>query len=190
MSFRKPRLWEFEPKYERLRGMFNEEQCDRILEEKDDWNASSDEITIRGDVYRSSDLWWMTPSARKSRWVFDHLRKLVLDYNSAHYQFEIDGSDDLQLTRYGPGQHYQWHADLGSGRTSRRKLSLSVLLSDPGDFKGGDLEFFRSEKKSGIVNLKKGDGVIFPSWLKHRVAPVTEGERYSLVSWWTGPPLR
>jgi len=77
-----------------------------------------------------------------------------------------------------------------------RKLSVSCLLSDPKDYKGGDLEFqIRNQDDPTIVNntehiRKRGSIIVFPSFVWHRVKPVTEGTRYSLVIWNLGPPWK
>jgi PKHD-type hydroxylase len=79
-----------------------------------------------------------------------------------------------------------------------RKLSVSVLLSDPKDFKGGEFEFdFRNhdpkdkENKQVAKELnKKGSMIVFPSFIWHRVKPVTKGVRYSLVLWYLGHPWK
>ncbi len=65
---------------------------------------------------------------------------------------------------------------------------MTLLLSDPSDFKGGELEFMDKGKK--INDLKRGQAIFFASFLRHRVAPVKKGVRHSLVMWFGGPPLR
>jgi len=54
------------------------------------------------------------------------------------------------------------------------------------DYKGGDFEI----KDDGLVELSKGDMLVFPSDLLHRVNPVTEGKRTSLITWVRGPEWR
>jgi predicted 2-oxoglutarate/Fe(II)-dependent dioxygenase YbiX len=58
---------------------------------------------------------------------------------------------------------------------------LSVLGALNNDYKGGELVFFQDQ----IVELKQGDLMVFPSvfMYPHRVETVTEGTRYSFVSW-------
>jgi PKHD-type hydroxylase len=86
----------------------------------------------------------------------------------------------VQLATYHKGDHYGWHVDGRPGDKTRRALSISVLLTD--DFKGGRLDF----RTPGAPQLKKpGDIVIFNSDEWHRVAPVTDGVRESLVVWFT-----
>ena len=64
---------------------------------------------------------------------------------------------------------------------------MTLLLSNPSTFEGGELEFM-DDKKS--VKLKQGQAIFFASWLRHRVKPVTKGERKSLVMWFGGPPFK
>ena len=79
-----------------------------------------------------------------------------------------------------------------------RKLSVTVSLSDPKNYKGGDLQFDLSNPKqknkriiTTIENIKpQGSIVVFPSFLWHRVTPVTKGTRYSLVIWSLGKPWK
>jgi len=79
-----------------------------------------------------------------------------------------------------------------------RKLSVTVTLSDPKDYKGGELEFdFRNmdpDKKRNVKKcteiLPKGSLVVFPSFVWHRVCPVKSGERNSLVIWNLGWPFK
>jgi PKHD-type hydroxylase len=78
-----------------------------------------------------------------------------------------------------------------------RKLSVTCSLSDPKDYKGGELEFdFRnmdpdkkSVRKCAEIS-ERGSIVVFPSHIWHRVKPVTKGTRYSLVIWNLGHPFK
>ena len=70
-------------------------------------------------------------------------------------------------------------------------------MSDPKDYKGGELEFDFRNKKPNISSIQtcleilpKGSIVVFPSHIWHRVKPVTKGIRYSLVIWNLGYPFK
>ena len=109
-------------------------------------------------------------------------------------KFNIQQIEPLQVTRYvAPHGHYDFHQD-GNGFIEgtdnlTRKLSLSCLLNNSEDFKGGELEFYTNTTPQS-VKLNKGDVVVFPSYQLHRVKPVTKGERYSLVAWVRGPQFQ
>ncbi len=135
-----------------------------------------------GGVARRSSVGWLEDASVSAR-----LSEVVGALNTAHFHFEIEDHEILQVASYAPGDTYGWHIDLGPGAASRRKLSISVLLSDPSEFDGGQLEF---GVEGCTAELGIGDAVIFPSYLRHRVAPVSRGLRRSVVGWFVGPPFR
>lgn len=111
--------------------------------------------------------------------------------NDRYFNFDLASFDQgLQLTRYDgeQEQHYDWHVDRGMG-TGQRKLSLTLQLSDPNDYEGGDLEL-RFGKDPVKINKDRGMIALFPSYTMHRVKPVTKGIRYSLVAWVSGPAFK
>jgi PKHD-type hydroxylase len=135
-----------------------------------------------GGKTRQSQIQFV-PFTEAYKWIFDKLAAIVVSGNTQKFKFQIDKFEEgFQFTKYEPSDHYSWHSDLGDeDERVRRKLSLVVLLND--DYEGGDLQFF----PSGIaIPRRKGLVALFPSYLVHRVAPVTRGTRYSLVSWVAG----
>lgn len=64
---------------------------------------------------------------------------------------------------------------------------MSCLLSPENEFEGGDLELFN---EGAGVKLKQGQAIFFASFIRHRVKPVTRGNRKSLVMWFGGPPFK
>ena len=98
---------------------------------------------------------------------------------------------EMQLSRYlaEDGGHYDWHIDGTEPEEGmQRKLSISILLNDPAEFEGGELQIKGVESKN--ILTKRGSIVVFPSFLEHRVTPVTWGVRYSAVTWAMGPAFR
>jgi PKHD-type hydroxylase len=76
-----------------------------------------------------------------------------------------------------------------------RKLSVTISLSDPSEYKGGNLRFdFGPHRKDRYHTCKeirpRGSMIVFPSHIQHQVTPVTFGTRYSLVAWNLGKPFR
>ena len=112
--------------------------------------------------------------------------------NGMYWRYDINGfHEHLQYTVYdGSGTHYDWHVDNNMlTDLPPRKLSMSVQLSDPDDYDGGGLEISDGQ----IVEATDARGssvIVFPSYRVHRVTPVTEGVRRSLVVWANGPPFR
>jgi PKHD-type hydroxylase len=123
-------------------------------------------------------------------WVFERVNAVVNAMNDEFFGFDLTSMEQgFQFTRYSaPGEHYEWHIDRGI-LSGTRKLSLSLQLSDPDDYEGGDLELWfggepvKASRERGVMTL-------FPSWAMHRVTPVTEGVRYSLVCWVSGPSFK
>ena len=110
--------------------------------------------------------------------------------NDKFFKFDLFGAmEGLQFTSYkGPGGKYGKHVDRNHGGIIR-KLSLTVQLSDPKKYEGGDLCLYDSDKPS-LGSKKQGGVVVFPSFVQHEVRPVTKGQRYSLVAWITGKPFK
>ena len=124
------------------------------------------------------------PPSEENAWVFGRLQGAIVSANQYAYNFELAGfREGFQFTRYDIGGHYRWHVDLGLEERMDRKLSLTVQLSDEKAYDGGELQFFPNS-----FQAPKGQGVIaiFPSFVPHRVTPVTRGTRFSLVSWVAG----
>jgi len=154
---------------------------------------------------RNSDIVWMS-----DRWIYNEIQPYIRSANvQAGWNFEWDFSESCQFTKYTKGQFYDWHCDSWNKPYIRensnapdhgkiRKLSVTVTLSDPKDYKGGELEFdFRQndpDKPNKKIKCKeilpKGSLIVFPSFVWHRVCPVTKGERNSLVIWNLGYPFR
>jgi PKHD-type hydroxylase len=89
---------------------------------------------------------------------------------------------------HSPGGKYGRHIDSAPG-TLIRKLSFTVQLSEPEDYKGGDLCLYLGDKAE-VMKKEQGFVALFPSYVLHEVKPVTQGTRYSLVSWITGKPFK
>ena len=155
---------------------------------------------------RNSNVVWINDT-----WVYKEIQPYIHKANElAGWNFEWDWSESCQFTKYNKGQFYNWHCDSwdkpyfnqknpqdpSNGKI--RKLSVTVSLSDPNDYKGGELEFdFKNvdpDKKPNIRKCKeilpKGSLVVFPSFVWHRVCPVKSGERNSLVIWNLGYPFK
>ena len=112
--------------------------------------------------------------------------------NLNHMMFDnVRLTEPAQFTEYPKGGFYDWHMDLNAfGQTGQhpiRKISMTCLLSDPSEFKGGDLAFDDNKSK---ITLQQGQAVFFASFMKHRVEPVKKGVRRSLVMWFGGPPFK
>lgn len=119
----------------------------------------------------------------------DYLFSQISTLNAQNLKLEISGMEPLQLIRYQEGDHYVWHTDWSPVNNKKRKLSFSVQLSEPSSYEGGNLELFRGPE-TDIATREQGHLTMFPSWTLHRVNAVTQGERWALVGWVTGKPIK
>ena len=142
---------------------------------------------------RSSRVKWIH-EVDPNLWIYRKLQQCIHEVNSTTFQFNLKGwSDQIQYTEYSEEYEgkYDWHLDNNSGEYSHRKLSISVQLSEKDSYEGGDFEIFPSTPEFGITYTKSiGNAIIFPSFLAHRISPVTKGIRRSLVWWVGGCPFR
>lgn len=126
-------------------------------------------------------------------WIFDKMSQAIVQMNDQFFGFDLTCMEQgLQFTRYcAPGEHYDWHIDRG-GQFGTRKLSVTMQLSNSDDYEGGDLELWFGGSEEDIMKADRTRGLMtfFPSWVMHRVAPVTKGVRYSLVCWVSGPSFK
>ena len=115
-------------------------------------------------------------------------------WNSVYKKY-IDGYDELpdKSGKQLPSQ-YTHHAKM-IGKV--RKLSMTLNLTDPNDYEGGNLLFdfgeasqAKQSQKEIDVARTQGTLIVFPSFLRHCISPVTKGTRYSLVNWSLGRPFR
>ena len=151
---------------------------------------------------RDSNICWFN-----DRWIYREIQPYVKMANQqAGWNFQWDWTESCQFTIYKKGQYYDWHCDSwdkpyqeeGPTKGKIRKLSNIVQLTDPKEYEGGELEFdFRQndpdkKRKTQIAKeiTPKGSIIVFPSFVWHRVKPITKGLRYSLVNWNLGYPFQ
>jgi PKHD-type hydroxylase len=65
------------------------------------------------------------------------------------------------------------------------------VLSDNYEYEGGEFQIINAEQsEASTVEQKKGRLIVFPSWMVHKVKPVTRGVRKSIVVWVVGPNFK
>lgn len=174
-------------------SIFTEEECERIIALSDAMPLVEGHIGFNRKAkldatIRNSSLKWLLPGP-DSTWVFERIRDAGNEANK-FYKYDLHGFRGIQIARYEVSGHYTWHSDLGAGETSLRKLSISVQLSAPEDYDGGELEFQTLRDERLKPSKERGSVIFFPPFMAHRVTPVTRGVRWSLVTWIYGPPFR
>jgi len=110
--------------------------------------------------------------------------------NTLFFNFDTSNQlSNIRMLRYEDTGKYDWHLDIGNEETSVRKITAIVQLSNESDYEGGNFEFSMTDetgKDTAVGSRKKGSLILFPSYLGHRVSPLTSGVRYSILTWMLG----
>jgi len=178
--------------------------CDSII--KLGKNKKLDKARIGGSGYnkdiRNSNVTWLDDF-----WLYRYIHPYIQMANkNAGWNYQWDYSEMFQFTEYKKNQFYSWHRDSWDGpykdhnnknfNGKIRKLSVICSLVEPSDFKGGELLFQPRDQTNSDITIEckeilpRGSIVVFPSYVFHKVNPVTKGKRYSLVSWNLGVPFK
>jgi len=162
--------------------VFNDKELELIDRVKDEYEEKDANTFGAGKNHRKSNIRWL-PYDDTTAWIFNRLIDCMHEANMSLYDFDWNGETEaIQYTEYDSKYegHYDYHVDIG-GDQQNRKLSAVVMLND--DYEGGELELYQ---KDISYALGKGNVVIFPSYMLHKVHPVTKGLRKSLVVWGIG----
>ena len=158
---------------------------------EDNWDFEKNQIKNAGvpdDSIRRTKLNWFPTNHPYNKILSDYVQKA----NKIMYHYNLTKFTPCQFARYDVNDFYDYHQDSGHQiveyEKETRKISMTVQLSDPKDYEGGEFYFYNGNKEEIEPEIKKqGSIVCFDSRMWHRVAPVTKGVRYSLVSWILGP---
>jgi PKHD-type hydroxylase len=149
---------------------------------------------------RICETLWMDDTT-ETAWIFVRLAGVVAEVNRENFHFDLDEfRESAQILRYSApvitsggtssAGRYDTHVDIGAGgHSATRKLSLSIQLSAAGSYSGGGLQIGENDE-DWSAPLDAGTAILFPSFVKHRILPLTVGTRYALVAWVHGPAFR
>tara|TARA_B100000768_G_C11232405_1_gene355714 strand:+ start:36 stop:650 length:615 start_codon:yes stop_codon:yes gene_type:complete len=176
-----------------------EEEVDRVIALASELPEAKKATTIGsedGGSVRSSSVKWLPKNNSNWNWLYKKMMRLSVEANNALWHFDLRTAlEAIQYTEYYASEngHYDWHQDIGVGDLpSKRKISITIQLSESDEYKGGELLICTGSNGKGefdnnkVCPRGKGVGVLFPSYMMHRVTPVTEGTRKSLVLWTGG----
>ena len=169
---------------------FSKEECQTII------NIAKNKGLIKGKTKEESDvrdskISWLYP-VDDMDWVFRKVTDITLNLNERFFKFDLFGlNEGFQFTNYeAPSGKYGKHVDRGINMCVR-KLSISIQLTNPAEYEGGELKLYDGEdNKANIMNKEPGTLILFPSYVLHEVMPVTKGTRNSLVTWVTGKQFK
>ncbi len=152
------------------------------------------------DVYnkdiRSCEIHWMHEEGDEEELmpIYTEVTYKIRQINDCMWKYIINGWEPFQYTQYDEsyGGHFNWHIDVhpkfNVDDFDPRKISFSVGLSNLDDYDGGDF-MIKIDRNDREFKLGRGDVIVFPSWMLHKVSSVTKGMRRTLVGWGNGPLL-
>jgi PKHD-type hydroxylase len=192
----------FEPKWKSLLAntvdpIFTPQQCQDIINMGHQQKAEKAKVGHKekaGGKYdtkmRITTISWIPFKALPD--MYKIIERTMKQVNGNHFGYEgMTITEPAQFTEYPKGGFYDWHMDADVNcqfEPPVRKMSMTILLSDPSEFVGGDLEFMTEGNKP--PQLMQGQAIFFCSLIRHRVAKVKKGIRRSLVMWFGGPPFK
>jgi hypothetical protein len=172
---------------------FTPEECERIITtagaQPQEQAVTKDQKNRDGKMsdarVRDGSLAWLDMTeGSEMRWVLDRMQNF-LSRGERTWGVRSLGvgnpTKGIQVARYGPDDHYEWHTDT-SPSSRARVMSVTVQLSPPSEYEGGHVEF----GTYGNASTDVGTMVLFASYLPHKVHKVTSGVRYSIVAWFGG----
>ena len=180
-----------------IKPIFTPEHCQDIINMGHQQKAQNAKVGHREDKggkydtkMRITTISWIPFKAMPE--MYKIIEHSMLQANRNHFGYDgVQITESAQFTEYPKGGFYDWHMDAEVHcrfEPPVRKVSMTILLSDPSEFVGGDLEFMTEGNKP--PQLLQGQAVFFNSLLRHRVAKIKKGIRRSLVMWFGGPPFK
>jgi PKHD-type hydroxylase len=190
-----------EPKWKSLMAntvepLFTPAQCQDIInmghqQKSEEARVGSTKKKSKYDTkMRITTISWLPFKAMPD--MYRIIERSMLQVNGNHFGYEgMSITEPAQFTEYPKGGFYDWHMDAEVNcqfEPPVRKISMTILLSPPSEFEGGDLEFMTEGNKP--PQLLQGQAIFFCSMIRHRVSKVKKGIRRSLVMWFGGPPFK
>jgi len=154
--------------------------------------TTQDQDDFTENEYRKSNIKWI-PMEDQYKWIYDKIGGMAIEANQNMFHFDLNSMPELiQYTEYYDHEkgHYDWHMDVGHEHLSQRKISVTVQLSESDEYTGGDLQLWPGGTYPIQAPRGKGNVIIFPSFMMHRITPILKGTRKSFVLWLGGGHYR
>tara|TARA_E500000331_G_scaffold8287_1_gene7917 strand:- start:64 stop:696 length:633 start_codon:yes stop_codon:yes gene_type:complete len=137
-------------------------------------------------ITRSTKIHWMRSQDKCLVPIYHEISTKIRLINHNMWDYTYDGYEPFQYSEYDISDHFDWHIDqIKFTGPNIRKVSFSIGLSNEDEYEGGDLVLKQSDKDNHY-KLGRGDIIVFPSWMLHKVTPITKGKRRVVVGWAQG----
>lgn len=166
-----------------LFNIFDDEKVNNIRSAIFKVPFTDGKLTAQGEAKLVKNNQQITHSSSKEakELLLDLERELIKNPTFRNYtHFRL--FTDTMINKYGPGETYGWHYDNHLIKAQRTDISFTLFLTDPQDYEGGELEL-KYPMQTKKIKGRRGQILIYPTGVLHRVNPVTKGERISMVGW-------
>jgi PKHD-type hydroxylase len=190
--------WHLNPKINEywayLDNVFSAEECQQIIALGTKLETYQAEITKNTSIeleIRKNKVGFFNSSDKDNTWIYQRITDATTNINRQFFNYDLDYIELLQFTVYDQlNDHYIAHMDsIMPLSVHNRKLSFSLQLSAADAYQGCDLEIFRNGEYQPATRTQ-GSMIFFPSFILHKVTPLTRGKRHSLVGWVCGPNFK
>lgn len=169
---------------------FTPDECNYICNLNGSWQDSLTQgRTEKDENVRNSKQLWLQPT-QETIWIWERFKHFIEQANSYIWKMDLENfMEHMQLTKYGEQGHYDWHIDTGNDRSSHRKISCVLNLTNHKEYKGGGT-LIKVGRKAELLPMDQGTLNIFPSYVLHKAKQIKKGTRMSLVCWVGGSHYR
>jgi len=182
------------PSHIHIKNFITPDFCDDIIKHCEKEKQHLAKLNRISDYKKILQTRYSYISFHNDKYILDNLSKQSFEKNSNSYKFDIDLPTYFHYITYIEKGFFDWHCDLIMNSPTQdrdekmRKLTLIILLND--DFEGGKFCIHKGNSKEILIPLEKGDAVLHPSFISHKVFPVLKGVRKTAVVMFTGPNFK
>ena len=168
--------------------VFDGQECDMIIEGIKGNLSPDPELMVKYHGMKAEEnpkeaqAWLLARTQKELGWIYSKVSPLVKHANTS-WGFDLAAIEQMNLLELGTSMNTEWHVDGFDPKTYRRKLSFSIMLSDPDSYRGGAQELWFGADRVEMPRLKKGEMLVWPSFILNRIAAVKRGPRHALVGW-------
>ena len=179
-----------------LRNFLNADACANLKAELNESPTTQAPVYIEGTEGTIHENIRKTTSLHPSEETKSQIHQRLLSQKSAlesHFNLNLNDCEPPQFLRYEKGDFFVRHQDgnthqLDFDHLRVRRISIVVFLNDfsvepeANCYSGGLLQFYDQHDTYGLPG-ETGLLVAFTADSMHEVSPVTNGERFTIISW-------